>query len=59
MIVLDQITIGGNVYGYCSCGRELKKTSIKVKCPLCERELQWEEEDAQGKDETSSDKEGC
>lgn len=40
--VRDIKVLKSGIYGYCPCGRELKKGSEPdIKCPLCERTLSW------------------
>lgn len=47
MLVQDVRKLESGTYGYCHCGRELKKgDSNKIECPLCNMELEWEEEDS-------------
>lgn len=42
----------GNIYGYCSCGREVKysRNYMDKECPLCGAELTWECFEEEGED---------
>jgi len=44
MKVKDEFELRGIRYGYCSCGREVRKDKDD-ECPHCLLELEWNEDD--------------
>lgn len=38
---LDQRVLSGKTYGYCKCGREVRKDKHKI-CPVCGNVFLWD-----------------